>query len=73
MWVNCKDRLPAGCYECVVWYTSYTLWGPSKGWGLSWWNGHKWYEDTLEGDEINVLYWQRLTNPEEDINGREQE
>ena len=67
-WVSVHDMLPEDVKLVLVFYTSYTLFGLSEGYGLSWYSPSTgWYQGELNGDNIDVLYWQPMPEPPKEV------
>ena len=67
-WISCQDKMPEPGKDVLVWYR-YT-WGAgftSYRFGISKWysNIKRWYKGCLPKD-IEVLYWQPLSEPPKD-------
>ena len=68
-WICVINELPKTTKSCLVWYEYDSLWGRFRDYGISWYTGESWYKGFLEGDNIEVLYWQPLPKPPEAIKG----
>ena len=67
-WISVEDRLPESEKDVLIWYRN--TWGAgftSYRFGISRWfsNIKRWYEGCLPKD-IEVLYWQPLSEPPQD-------
>jgi len=63
-WIDVNKKLPENIKTVLVWYTCYTLFGLSEGYGLSWYSPVTgWYQGYLNGDTIDVRYWHYLPEP----------
>lgn len=69
-WISVINELPKTTKSCLVWYEYDSLWGRFRDYGISWYTGESWYKGFLEGDNIEVLYWQPLPEPPETTKGQ---
>ena len=68
-WISVINELPKTTKSCLVWYEYDSLWGRFRDYGISWYTGESWYKGFLEGDNIEVQYWQPLPEPPETTKG----
>lgn len=65
-WISVDDKLPVTTMTCLIWYEYDSLWGRFRDYGISWYSGNGWYQGYLNGDNIEILYWQDLPEPPKD-------
>ena len=68
-WISVEDRLPEDDGDCLVWYRCDTVFGKSESWGIAHCSRCDWYTKHLDGDNIEVLYWQSMPEPPETKKG----